>query len=113
MDCGRETASAAAGYGANSREECRAAAWISRIAILSPFALPDADDHTCTVDIPRRQSNGLGDTQTRRVDRNERRSQLEIGYRLEQMLDLLACENSGEMIQPAGHRDLPGHSRPP
>src|SRR2546429_5225672 len=82
-------------------------------APVARLALPDADDHTCTVDIPRRQSNGLGDTQTRRVDRNERRSQLEIGYRLEQMLDLLACENSGEMIQPAGHRDLPGPSRPP
>src|SRR6266516_1039512 len=54
-----------------------------------------------------------GDTQTRRVDRNEGRSQLEIGYRIEQILDLLACENRGQMIRPAGHRNLTGDVQPP
>src|SRR6266568_606289 len=85
----------------------------NRVAILAPFALPNADDHTCTIDISRRQRDGLGNTQTRRVDRNEGGSQLEIGYRLKQTLDLLTCEHSGQIIQPAGHRDLLGYVRPP
>jgi hypothetical protein len=82
-------------------------------SILAPFALPDADDHACAVDIARRQRNGLRDTQTRRVDRNEGCALLEIGYRIEQMLDLLACEYRGQMIRPAGHRNPTGDVRPP
>src|SRR5262249_38096345 len=39
MDCGRETASAAAGYGANSREECRAVAWIRPYSDPAPLCL--------------------------------------------------------------------------
>ena len=39
MVCGRETASAAAGYGANSREECRAAAWIRPYSDPVPLCL--------------------------------------------------------------------------
>jgi hypothetical protein len=82
------------------------------IAILASFALPNADDHACTVDVAHCQCDGLGDTQTGRVDRDEGSLQLKVWHRLEQTLDLITCEHSGQVVQSAGHRDLLGYVRP-
>jgi Ku70/Ku80 beta-barrel domain len=84
-----------------------------RIAILAPFALPHADHHARAVNILWREPHSLGDAQTGRIDRHERRSQLEIAHRLEQSLDLRAGKNRRQTIRPAGRRNLRGDIRPP
>ena len=65
------------------------------------------------VDILCREPHSLGDAQTGRIDRHERRSQLEIAHRLEQSLDLRAGKNRRQTIRPAGRRDLRGDIQPP
>src|SRR5215813_3800986 len=102
-----------AASGANSRVECRGADWTAPYRILAPFALPDADDHACTVDISRRQRYGLGDPQTGRIDRDESRSHLEVGHRIEQTLNLLACQNCRQVVRPARHWNLSRDVWPP
>jgi hypothetical protein len=80
--------------------------WAERhVALASPLAVPDANQHSCAVDVVDAQGSGLADAQSCRVERHDQSPVLRGRQSGEDPLDLGGGEDDGGLGDHAQMRD--------
>jgi len=82
------------------------------IAVLSPLALLDADDHAGTVEVADFQSDQFGDAQPGGIAKAEHDLELEAGGMVEQAGDLLGAQDDRQLVGTPDVLGQPKHGLP-